>query len=281
MVSGEWQVARSVLPFRVPRDAKLSGYQSADSRFRRVCAELIQKAAKFIKSAERVAAFTGAGISAESGLPLFRGKNGLWEKYNPDVLDIEYFKKHPGEAWATIRKIFYGFCERAQPNSAHRSLAEMEAAGVLHGLITLNVDHLHQLAGSRDVCEFHGSLRSLACLSCSRKYKYSEIDKGVAVPRCVECGGLLKPDFVFFGEPVPDAVRSKVRYETQHAEVFLVIGTSGEINPSARIPYMAKENGAIIIEINPDITKYTATITDIVLPGTATDMMQKLQRAIF
>ena len=116
-----------------------------------------------------MSAFTGAGISAESGIPLFRGKNGLWEKYNPEVIDIEYFKKYSGEAWATIRKIFYGFCEQAQPNIAHRSLAEMEAAGYLHSLITLNFDNLHQLAGSREVCEFHGSLRSLVCLNCSKQ----------------------------------------------------------------------------------------------------------------
>ena len=101
------------------------------------------------------------------------------------------------------------------------------------------------------------------------------------MPYCADCGGLLKPDFVFFGESVPQAVRSKVRHEAQHAEVFLVIGTSGEINPAARIPYMAKKNGATIIEINPDITKYTATITDIVLPGIATERMRKLRQAIF
>jgi NAD-dependent deacetylase len=242
---------------------------------------LIQKAAKFIKSAKRVTAFTGAGISAESGIPLFRGEDGLWEKYNPEVIDIEYFKTYPDEAWAAIRKIFYRFCEQARPNSAHRSLSEMEASGYLHSLITLNIDNLHHLAGSREVCEFHGNLRTLICLDCSRKYAYTEIGKDAAVPRCTGCGGLLKPDFVFFREPVPEAVRLKVFYEAQHAEVFLVIGTSGEINPSARIPYMAKENGATIIEINPEITKYTATITDIVLPGTATEMMKKLKTAIF
>jgi NAD-dependent deacetylase len=241
---------------------------------------LIQKAVKFIKSAKRVCAFTGAGISVESGIPPFRGKNGLWQKYNPEILNIDYFRKHPHKAWVLIREIFYGCYDAAEPNMAHRALAAMEAHGHLHTIITLNIDNLHQKSGSKEVCEFHGGLQYLVCLNCLRKYHSARVDLRCIPPLCPDCGGLLKPDFVFFGEPIAEAVKAKILHEVQHADVFLVIGTSGEINPAARIPHFAKANGAVIIEVNPDITKYTATITDIILQGNATDIMRKLVHAL-
>jgi NAD-dependent deacetylase len=237
---------------------------------------LIQKAAKFIKSAKRISAFTGAGISVESGIPPFRGKNGLWGKYNPEILNIDYFRKNPHKAWALIREIFYGCYGGAEPNMAHRALAAMEAHGYLHSIITLNIDNLHQKSGSKEVCEFHGSLQYLVCLNCLRRYPLERVDLRFIPPLCPDCGGLLKPDFVFFGEPIAEAVKTKILHEVQHSDVFLVIGTSGEIDPAARIPHFAKANGAVIIEVNPDITKYTATITDIILQGNAAAMMKKL-----
>lgn len=227
-----------------------------------------------------MSAFTGAGISVESGIPPFRGENGLWEKYNPEILNIDYFRKHPDKSWAVIREIFYGCYGAAEPNMAHRALAAMEAHGYLHAIITLNIDNLHQKSGSKEVCEFHGGLQHLVCLDCLRKYHSASVDLQFIPPLCPDCGGLLKPDFVFFGEPIAEAVKAKILHEVQHADVFLVIGTSGEINPAAQIPRLAKANGAVIIEVNPDITKYTATITDIILPGNAIDIMRKLVHAL-
>ena len=241
---------------------------------------MIQKAVKFIKSAKRISAFTGAGISVESGIPPFRGESGLWEKYNPEILNIDYFRKHPDEAWALIREIFYERYGDAEPNMAHRSLAAMEANGYLHAIITLNIDNLHQQSGNKKVCEFHGSLKRLVCLDCLRKYKSEKIDMCCIPPLCLDCGGLLKPDFVFFGETIAEKVKGKSLYEAQNSDVFIVIGTSGEINPAASIPHYAKQNGAMIIEINPHITKYTETITDIILQGNATEIMRKLVQGL-
>jgi len=237
---------------------------------------VIRKAVKFIKSAKRVSAFTGAGISVESGIPTFRGENGLWGKNNPNFFDIDYFRKHPVKAWNFINENFYKFYGYAEPNIAHRSLAAMESYGYLHAIITLNIDNLHQQSGNKEVCEFHGSLKHLVCLDCLRKYESEKIDMCCIPPLCLDCGGLLKPDFVFFGESIAAKVKAKSLYEAQNSDVFIVIGTSGEINPAASIPRYAKQNGAMIIEINPDITKYTETITDIILQGNATEIMRKL-----
>ena len=241
---------------------------------------MIQKAVKFIKSAKRVTAFTGAGLSVESGIPPFRGENGLWGKYNPEIINIDYFRKHPDKAWTLIREIFYGFYGHAKPNIAHRSLAAMEAYGYLHTIITLNIDNLHQQSGSKEVCEFHGGLQYLVCLNCLRKCHSAKIDMRCIPPFCTDCGGLLKPDFVFFGEPIAEEVKAKSLHEAQHSDVFLVIGTSGEINPAASIPCFAKANGAVIIEVNPEITKYTETITDIILQGNASEIMRKLMHEL-
>ena len=241
---------------------------------------MIQKAVKFIRSAKRVSAFTGAGISVESGIPPFRGENGLWEKYNPEILNIDYFRKHPDEAWALICEIFYERYGDAEPNMAHRALAAMEANGYLHAIITLNIDNLHQKSGSKEVCEFHGGLQYLVCLNCLKKYHSAKVDLRSIPPLCPDCGGLLKPDFVFFGEPISEAAKAKSLHEAQHSDVFLVIGTSGEINPAAYVPHLAKANGALIIEVNPDITKYTATITDVILQGNASEVMTKLVHAL-
>ena len=126
------------------------------------------KAAEIIKSASRVTAFTGAGISVESGIPPFRGENGLWNKYDPKTFDINFFHCNPGPAWKVIQDIFYNLFGNVKPNGAHYALAEMEQAGLLSTVITQNVDHLHHDAGSTIVHEFHGSLKHLVCLRCSR-----------------------------------------------------------------------------------------------------------------
>ena len=177
---------------------------------------MIQKAVKFIRSAKRVSAFTGAGISVESGIPPFRGENGLWEKYNPEILNIDYFRKHPDEAWALICEIFYERYGDAEPNMAHRALAAMEANGYLHAIITLNIDNLHQKSGSKEVCEFHGGLQYLVCLNCLKKYHSAKVDLRSIPPLCPDCGGLLKPDFVFFGEPISEAAKAKSLHEAQN-----------------------------------------------------------------
>ncbi len=235
----------------------------------------IHKAAKLIKESSHTTVFTGAGISVESGIPPFRGENGLWNKYDPGFLDINYFYKYPLESWKLNKKIFYEFFGKAKPNPAHRIIARLEEQGFVKTVITQNIDGLHQEAGSRNVLEFHGTSRRLSCCDCSKKYDFHQEMLAVLPPKC-ECGGILKPDYIFFGEPIPEPAASLSFKEAELAELFLVIGTTGEIQPASMIPRIAKENDGQIIEINTKRSYYTAEITDIFLQGKATEILGRL-----
>jgi len=241
---------------------------------------MIKKAAQIIKEAKRITAFTGAGISVESGIPPFRGENGLWSKYDPIFLDIGYFIKNPRESWTLIKEIFYDFFGEASPNEAHRVLAKMEETGLLHTIITQNIDNLHQETGNKEVYEYHGTSKKLVCLDCKTSFLSDETNLNYLPPKCKKCGGLLKPDFVFFGEPIPTLAQSKSIAETVESDVFILIGTTGEIMPASTIPYIAKENGAKIIEINISHSNFTDSIVDSFLQGKATDIMKKLSNEL-
>ena len=234
----------------------------------------IQKAAELLHKSSYTTAFTGAGISVESGIPPFRGETGLWSKYDPIVLDINYFHSHPLESWKVIKEIFYDFFGKAKPNQAHKVLASMEATGVIKNIITQNIDNLHQEAGSREVYEFHGNSRELVCTKCGKRFAMGDINFDNLPVTCDACGGLVKPDFIFFGEGIPPLAYEKSLEAAQSAELFLVIGTTGEIMPASQIPIIAKNNGATIIEINIEPSNYTHSITDIFLQGKASEMME-------
>jgi NAD-dependent deacetylase len=234
------------------------------------------EAAKLIKKARRVTGFTGAGISVESGIPPFRGEEGLWSKYDPSCLEINYFHAHPEEAWVVIKEIFYDFFSSAKPNAAHLGLALMEEKGLLQTVITQNIDNLHQEAGSKEVYEFHGNSKYLLCLECGHRFHVSEVDMTGRPPSCGKCSGLLKPDFVFFGEAIPEVAHSRAIHEAQISDVFILIGTTGEVMPASFIPPLAKQSGAAIIEMNIEPSNYTYQITDIFLRARATEAMTRL-----
>jgi NAD-dependent deacetylase len=238
------------------------------------------KAAKIIKSARRVAAFTGAGISVESGIPPFRGKSGLWNTYDPDILEIGHFRRNPRVAWELLKKVFYDGFASATPNAAHYALAKMEKSHLLETVITQNIDSLHQKAGSRKVYEFHGTLRTLICLGCSKEYPIAEVDLTHLPPECRMCGGLLKPDVVLFGEPIPEPANSQSFFEAEIADVLLIIGASGEVMPAAMIPHIAKGHDARVIEINVQESEFTHQITEVFLQAKATDAMTELSKAL-
>lgn len=238
------------------------------------------EAAQLLKNARHVTAFTGAGISVESGIPPFRGENGLWNTVDPIFLDIRYFQAKPREAWIKIKQIFYDFFGQAAPNAAHLGIAELEKQGIVKAVITQNIDNLHQDAGSSAVYEFHGNSRDLVCLSCGWRTPASRLDLNLLPPLCNQCSEVLKPDFIFFGEPIPEPARSQSFYEAENADVFLLVGTTGEIMPASQIPRIAKQNGAKIIEINVERTIYTEQITDIFLQDKATVAMTKLLEAM-
>ena len=231
----------------------------------------IKEAAKRIRNSKRLVAFTGAGISVASGIPPFRGPDGLWSKYDPSCFDIDYFLAHPKESWKLIKEIFYGFLKDIKPNPAHYALAKLNCP-----VITQNIDNLHQVAGSKDVVEYHGTAETLVCLNCGKRFKRGEIDFEKDVPTCPECNGLLKPDFVFFKEPIPKEAFDRSIELAKECDTMLVIGTTGEIMPASRIPYIAKMDGAFIIEVNINPSNYTYEITDIFLQGKAEEVLPKL-----
>lgn len=238
------------------------------------------EAAQIIKNASHVTAFTGAGISVESGIPPFRGENGLWNQYDPIFLDIRYFQAKPLESWKLIKEIFYDFFGEATPNAAHLGLATLEKAGLISAIITQNIDNLHQDAGSVEIYEYHGNSRDLICLSCGEKSPASHFDLNLLPPLCAGCSEILKPDFIFFGEAIPEPAMSLSFQETENADVFLLIGTTGEIMPASQLPIMAKRNGAKIIEINIAPSNYTDQITDVFIQEKATVAVANLVEAV-
>ena len=238
---------------------------------------MYKKAANIIKNSKNLIAFTGAGISVESGIPTFRGKNGIWSKYDPKILDIDYFLNYPKESWEKIKEIFYDYMEDKKPNYAHYFLSKLEQENILKALITQNIDNLHQEAGSKNVIEFHGTAKKILCLKCFTKYPIEKIDLNTLPPLCPKCNGLLKPDFVFFKEPIPENALKKSLDLAKKVDVILVIGTTGEIMPASQIPIIAKQNKAIIIEINPEESAYTDTITDIHLKEKASIATKKIK----
>ena len=240
----------------------------------------IKKAASLIRESKYTTAFTGAGISVESGIPPFRGKEGLWSKYDPVVLDIDYFHRNPEKSWSVIMEIFYDFFGKAKPNRAHEVLAELEKKGLLKSVITQNIDNLHQEAGSRVVHEFHGNSQKLVCTSCQKVYGVGELEMKNIPVKCPECSGLIKPDFIFFGEPIPQEAYLHAIEAAEKSEIMLVIGTTGEVMPAGQIPVMAKSNGAIIIEVNKEPSNFTRQITDIFLQGKASVVMDELMKNI-
>lgn len=238
------------------------------------------QAAEAILAANRCIAFTGAGISVESGIPPFRGENGLWNRYDPITFDISYFYQNTHASWKAIRDIFYELFGLVQPNAAHYALAEMEARGMLAGVITQNVDNLHFDAGSKVVHEFHGSLKKLLCLACGNRFPIRDIDLNRLPPECPDCSGVLKPDVIFFGENIPEPARTDSFAETKRADCFLLIGTTGTVAPANMIPPAAKSGGATIVEINPSPSEYTERITDIFLKAPAAEAMERLMDEI-
>lgn len=227
---------------------------------------LIEQIAGKLMQAKYLVAFTGAGISVESGIPSFRGEDGLWNRYDPKTLELDYFISHPGESWPVIKEIFYSHFTDARPNAAHRLLAVLEEQGLLKCVITQNIDGLHQKAGSRQVHCFHGDSSSLVCLHCGRTYDASADILRQPVPKCTHCNGLLKPGFIFFGEAIPEnALRASFEAAGQ-CDVMLVIGTTGEVYPAAMLPQEAKSHGALIVEINPQESQFSRTTADIFLP---------------
>jgi len=238
------------------------------------------KAVELLEHAERGLIFTGAGISVESGIPPFRGPTGLWSKYDPNILEIDTFMQNPEESWPVIKEIFYDFYGQAKPNPAHYAVAALEQAGKIKTVVTQNIDHLHHEAGSKNVIEYHGTLKTLTCLKCHDHLQYEPTLLTHLPVRCAKCNGLIKPDFVFFGQNVPLDAQNQSREAAIDADVVIIVGSTGEVMPASYVPHMAKMSKAKIIEINPEETKFTKSITDIFLQGKAGEILPQLVHAL-
>ncbi len=235
--------------------------------------------ASLIRNSKNAIAFTGAGISVESGIPPFRGNGGLWNKYDPGFLTLSTFHRQPEKSWAIIKEIFYDHWGEASPNPAHIALAELEQMGFLKGIVTMNIDNLHQKAGSKNVIEYHGTIGELVCEKCGKKYPFKKVDLEKIPPRCT-CGSILKPNFVFFEEGIPTEAFHKSQELAVKADLVLVVGTTGEVAPASYIPLIAKQRGAVIIEINPAESTYTHGTTDIYIPKKAGEALAEIAKEV-
>ncbi len=246
----------------------------------------IEQAAQHLKNSHFVAVLTGAGVSKESGVPTFRDAlDGLWAKYNPEELATPMaFQRNPKLVWDwyTYRRELVG---GAQPNPGHYALAQLEQLVPAVLVITQNVDDLHEQAGSSNIIHLHGSIAQNKCFNnCKGTPTLIDIaaldyDKDAGPPACPHCGGHVRPNVVWFHEILPALELSQAIESSQRADVMLVVGTSGLVHPAARLPALAKQSGATIIEVNPDYSMITR-LADIKLDGPSGDRLPKVIDAL-
>ncbi len=236
----------------------------------------IKKVAQKLSSARKAVALTGAGISVESGIPPFRGKGGIWERFDPmEYASIDAFLQDPAKVWKVLLTELKKLVDRAEPNKAHKGLATLEKMGILKTVITQNVDGLHQKAGNTDVIEFHGNFAWHRCMNCGHRVDTASIDMSQIPPRC-NCGGIFRPECVFFGEMIPSAALLRSHQAVSQCDLMLVIGTSAVVQPAAHMPVIARNTGATIVEINPESTPLTGYISHYILLGQAGNIMDRL-----
>jgi NAD-dependent deacetylase len=219
----------------------------------------LERARQLLAAAQSVAALTGAGISAESGIPTFRGAGGLWKNFRAeDLANPQAFARDPRLVWE-----WYNWrretIAKAAPNPAHRALARFETAKPGFTLITQNVDGLHDLAGSVRILKLHGDIWRLRCTACGSHWPDRRATLPQLPPHC-GCGGLARPGVVWFGEPLPDGIMHEAEHAAASSDVFLVIGTSAVVYPAAGLVPLAKQSGATVIEINPEQTAFSAMV---------------------
>jgi NAD-dependent deacetylase len=244
---------------------------------------MVDDAAELLSTARRGLALTGAGVSAESGIPTFRGDGGLWTKYDPvKVASIDYFMSDPSAYWK-VSKDRGRVALAARPNPGHHALAALEAGGHLVAVATQNTDGLHQDSGSRRVIELHGSGRTVQCLDCGNREPRSEVQARLEVempPRCSVCGGIfLKPTVVLFGEPMPHAAVQEAFALAREADVMLVVGSSLVVYPAADIPVAAVRSGASLIVINAEPTPVDE-FAAVVIRGKSGEVLPQILRLI-
>ncbi len=240
--------------------------------------ELIEHAARDIVAADTAMALTGAGVSTESGIPDFRSKNGLWSRYDiHEYGTVDAFHRNPGKVWCMLREMLSLL--DAEPNPAHRALARLEELGYLDAVVTQNVDNLHQEAGSQTVIEFHGNFTRVVCQRCGKQRAAEQVSLDELPPRCT-CGGVLKPDGVFFGGQIPPEAYRRTMALAQRCDLLLVVGTSATVSPANQLPYLVKAGDGTVIEVNTEATEITGGLSDYLIRGKAGEVLPCLVDAV-
>ena len=239
----------------------------------------MKEVAEILKKAKKVVVLTGAGISAESGVPTFRGKEGLWRKYRAEELATpEAFNRNPKLVWE-----WYNWRRSLiaplKPNKAHLLLARMEKMYPDFWIITQNIDGLHQKAGAKKVIELHGNIWWIKCTSCGYREENHQVPLKEIPPTCPKCSGILRPDVVWFGEALPKKALEEALYHSETADVMLVIGTSAVVQPAASLPVVAKNAGKVVVEVNPEETPISR-IVDFSLRKKAVEFAEAIEKLL-
>ena len=212
--------------------------------------------ARLIRERQPCVVLTGAGISTESGIPDFRSPTGIWARYDPmEYAEISAFRRDPVKVWE-FYALRFDMLKRADPNDGHRALAALESRGFVRAVVTQNVDGLHARAGSREVVEVHGSIRSASCLACGTRVPFEDVVASLPVPSCPECGEILKPDVVMFGELLPAGAMERAERLAAQAGLLLVVGSSLEVYPVAGLPDVTLAAGGELAIVNRGPTAY-------------------------
>lgn len=248
----------------------------------------IERAADLIGASSHAVALVGAGLSAESGIPTFRGAGGLWTRVGePSMNGYEQFLSDPIRWWEhqlspeadPARTEFREAIDRAEPNAGHYALVSMEQLGVLKMTITQNVDNLHVRAGAVRLVEIHGNRTKVRCIGCEARWPREAFDYEDLPPLCPECGSLVKGDTVMFGEPIPPSVIDMCFRESAACDCMIVCGTSATVFPAASFPRMVKENGGTLIEVNPNPTPLS-DMADVTLRGPTGELLPEVVKRL-
>ncbi len=232
--------------------------------------DIYHHAARLLTQSRSTVAITGAGISVDSGIPTFRGSDGIWQEFDPELFaTFRAFQAHPGRSWQFFHKLYFTI-RQATPNPAHTCLTTLQKMGFLQTVITQNIDGLHQQANLKSVIELHGSMTALVCMDCQTKLTTSDfiLSADDLPPRC-ECGGILKPDFVLFGESLPTSAYFAATRAIQDCSLLVLIGTSGFVAPANTLPEIARKNGVAILELNLQRTFLSDRLNTFFIQGAA------------
>jgi NAD-dependent deacetylase len=249
--------------------------------------DLVDRAAQILTKARSVVVFTGAGVSTESGIPDFRSPQGVWARFAPDDFSYRSFMRSEEgrRRYWTVGRELYASVRAAEPNPAHRAVVELDELGLLDCVITQNIDNLHQRAGTppEKVIELHGNATRVRCLVCggvsTRDEVQARLEAGEPVPACRECGGILKPHTILFGEPMPARETQLAEARARRAGCFVVVGSSLVVYPAAYMPIYAKEAGARLVIVNLTPTR-ADHMADVVIPGKAGEVLGRLVAAV-